>query len=76
MTTTEKTSEYIEKKDVMWMLKVLDFSMSRSELIQKIDELSTIKLSRREINEIEHRRIVERGANDEHKNQINNLAEF
>lgn len=39
-----KQEKTIEKKDVMWLLKVLDFGMPRGELIQKIDELSTINL--------------------------------
>lgn len=55
-------TEYVKKEDVMLLLRVLDFSMKREELAQKMNELPTIKLSENDFNMIEYGRLV-RGQN-------------
>lgn len=55
-------TEYVKKEDVMLLLRVLDFSMKREELAQKMNELSTMKLSENDFDMIEYGRLA-RGGN-------------
>lgn len=51
--------EYIDKEELIKYLTILDWDMSRATLIQKVSEMSALKLTEEDINRINNRELIE-----------------
>ena len=50
--------EYVKKEDVMTYLKVLDWHMSREELIEKFKEMPAINLTEQDVNKVKINKLL------------------